>query len=195
MATLERRDAAHAQYETREAEEGLRLLLVACEAMEYAARQVLFVFSQDRDHLLLRLPAVDHQWEARLHAPPHLLLKRLQLFLLVLPRPIEVESTLADTDHLRRQIVSHPAQRLLPTGVHLLGLQPYQRVAVARILTAERQHGRHVVQVDGRHDDLPHPSLAGPVNDGGEVFAKLLAVQMGMCVNKRHLYLRIIRSA
>ena len=36
---------------------------------------------------------------------------------------------------------------------------------------------------------------AGPVNDGGEVFAKLLAVQMGMCVNKRHLFLRIIRSA
>ena len=96
MALLEREHTANAQHEAVEGEQLASLDLVAREAMEHAARQVALVAAQNLHHLVLSLPTVNHQWQARLHRPAHLLLKGLQLLLLELAAPIEVEAYLAD---------------------------------------------------------------------------------------------------
>ena len=67
VAFLERENAADAEHETLESEQFAGFDLIAGEAMKNAAGQVVFVFSQDFHHFVLRLATVNHQRQARLN--------------------------------------------------------------------------------------------------------------------------------
>ena len=64
--------------------------------MEHAANKVLRIPFYDSNHLVLCLPAMNHQWQLHVDRPTHLLLKGLQLFVFKLTAPIVVETYLAD---------------------------------------------------------------------------------------------------
>ena len=61
VAFLERENAADAKHEALEGEQFAGFDLIAGEAMKNAAGQVVFVFSQDFHHFVLRLATVNHQ--------------------------------------------------------------------------------------------------------------------------------------
>ena len=98
VAFLERENAADAEHETLESEQFAGFDLIAGEAMENTAGQVVFVFPQDFHHFVLRLATVNHQRQARLNRPAHLFLEGFQLLLFKLATPIEIEADFADGD-------------------------------------------------------------------------------------------------
>ena len=95
---LEGEHTTDAEHEALELQQLTGFLLITREAMEYTTGQVGSVLLQNGQQLILRLTAVNHQRKLRLHRPTDLLFESLQLLLLELTAPVEVESYLADGD-------------------------------------------------------------------------------------------------
>ena len=96
MALLECQHPTNAQHETVELQQFGGFLLVSSKTMEHATWQFIAVGFQQIDHLILCLPTMNHQGQARLDAPFHLLFEGSQLLVLKFATPVEVESHLAD---------------------------------------------------------------------------------------------------
>ena len=129
---------------------------------------------------------MNHERQTCAASPLHLTLESLHLLLLELTAPVEVEAYLADGYHLVGGHLLHFAEHVVEVGLHLFGMQPYHGVCEARVLMAYLKHPRHRRQVDGRHEDMPHPRLTGTLDDVVAVGVKLLTIDMYMCVDKLH---------
>ena len=164
-------------------------MFVAGEAVEHAAGQIVLVAAQQLHHLVLPLTTVDHQRQACLYRPLHLLLEGIELLLLELARPIVVQAHLTDSDEtvLGFEVLLHLGKHFAPIGSHLLGMQTNHRVGIAGILAADIEDSFRRLDVDGRKEHLAHSCLTGTSHHFGTVCSELLAVQMRMCIYEHFL--------
>ena len=163
--------------------------------MKHATWQFFLILAKQFHHLILRLSAVNHQWEASLYTPLHLTFKCLQLLLFVFPRPVIIESYLADS-YPFRAFLRHA---FLQNGVHsveygfvivldVFGMKSQHREYISRITTTYLPHRSDGIPVDAWHEEIFCACLLSSGNHLVEVFLKFFSVNMCMSVNILHSF-------
>ena len=180
MTALEGRDSTDAQHEVVEREEFLGFLLIAGKAMEHAARKVFLILSEQMYHLVLRLAAMNHQWQAGIYRPLHLLFESLQLLMFELTAPIVIQSDFANGDKVGKLHLPEFCQLLLPVFLHLFRVQANHGIGVARIFPAQSQDCVRGLQVDGRQEHLAYPRFTGTSESLRPILIKFLRIKMRM---------------
>ena len=71
-------------------------------------------------------------------------------------------------------------QLFAPVGTYFLGMKADHRIQIISILGTQGQDALRGLQVNGRHEHLPHPSLTSTLDNRFSVLVKLLAVNMAM---------------
>jgi hypothetical protein len=65
-------------------------------------------------------------------------------------------------------------------------MKSQHRITIARIPSAQLQHGLTRRQVDARNTNSRYPSLLGTGDNSFEILGELLTVKMAMGINQSH---------
>ena len=179
IGLLEGQHTTDAEYKTVKLEQFTRLNLVPRKTVEYTARQVITVTLENGHHLVLRLTTMDHQGQACLYRPAHLMLEGLELFLLEFSAPIKVKSHLADGYRLRK-CRGDGVKHLTPIGTYFLRMETEHGITIARILSTKVDDRLARFEVNARHENLHDTGSTGTSHHLIAIGSELLTIKVTM---------------